>query len=79
MNDIAALPAALESCQHSTPGDQPVDDGARLLADSGLFDNAWYLRCNPDVAASGRHQEVYCHFDPCCCGCFCGWSCPNSL
>ncbi len=31
----------------------PQDEGALVLVRSGLFDAAWYLKCNPDIAAGG--------------------------
>ena len=37
----------------------PSGESARLIRESGLFDEAWYLAQNPDVAASGEDPIVH--------------------
>jgi glycosyltransferase involved in cell wall biosynthesis len=56
MNEITAAPAGLISGLLSAPCDPPTDEGATLLAESGLFDARYYVHCNPDVAS--------CRLDP---------------
>ena len=53
MNDITASTTILMSDLLSAPSDPPMDEGASVLARSGLFDADWYLHCNPDIAAAG--------------------------
>lgn len=65
MNEISSNHRLFEAGLLSLPapiaaeGDAGVDGGAVLIAQSGLFDAAWYLKCNPDVAAGGGDPVMH--------------------